>query len=227
MRRLLLACCICAALNGAAAAETRYITDSFTITMRTGASTTHKVIKSLRSGTPVELLSLTEDGYAQVRTEEGTEGFVLSRFLSESPGARQRLAQAEQQLAELQQEPDVLNQRLSKLQEDYDALLTSYNESQQNRTEMQEDLTSLRRLSSDAVNIAEERDQLKQQVLELSQQIEDFRLQTEQLRNASDKKWFISGAGVVLVGILLGLILPRLRSRRRRDSWGSSQIHIP
>jgi SH3 domain protein len=227
LRRFLLACALYALFGGTAAAETRYITDSFTITMRTGASTTHKVIKSLRSGARVELLELTEDGYARVRTGDGTEGYVLSRFLTESPGAREKLEKAEKQLAELQQEPDALNQQLAKLREDYDALVVSYNESQKNRNEMQEDLTSLRRLSSDAVYVAQERDQLKKQVLELSQQIEDFRLQTEQLRNASDKKWFVSGAGVVLVGILLGLILPRLRSRRRRDSWGSSQIHIP
>jgi SH3 domain protein len=42
-----------------------------------------------------------------------------------------------------------------------------------------------------------------------------------ELANQSTQRWFLIGAGVVCGGILIGLILPRLRLRRRKDTWGS------
>ena len=43
--------------------------------------------------------------------------------------------------------------------------------------------------------------------------------ENETLRDRTARDWFMVGAGVVVLGILIGLILPRLRIRRR-SSWG-------
>ena len=36
----------------------------------------------------------------------------------------------------------------------------------------------------------------------------------------TEQNWFMIGAAAIIVGIVLGLILPRLRVRRRRSEWG-------
>ena len=212
----------------AASAATRYVTDDFKITMRSGKSTSHKVVKTLSSGTPVEVLSEDEDaGYTEIRTADGTVGFVLSRFLMNTPSARDRLAEAEAQLRQLQQEPDKLTSQLVALQEEYSALKSTHEEVSQVKQQLEQELAQIRNTAANAVALAEDRDRLRGKVNELTQQLEDLRLRELQLQNHSDKKWFMTGAGVIFVGILLGLILPRLRVRRRRDSWGSGSISIP
>ncbi len=62
-------------LAGNALAETRYVSDSLEITMRSGKSTSHGITRMLRSGTPVEVLETDKKtGYSHVRTRSGKEG---------------------------------------------------------------------------------------------------------------------------------------------------------
>jgi len=60
------------------------VTDSFTITLRTGPSNQNKIIAMLSSGKPVEVLESDGD-WSQVRVLEGKmsgkEGWVFSRYL--------------------------------------------------------------------------------------------------------------------------------------------------
>ncbi len=214
--------------QGVAVAATRYVSDDFKITVRRGESSEHKVIKMLASGTPVEVLSTNEDtGYSQIRTQDGVTGYVLSRYLMETPAARERLAAVEQRLAELQQEPDKLGGQLAALQQRHAALQSEFEQTRQTNEHLELELAQIRRTAADAVSISEERDQLLKQVNTLNRQLEDVKLENQGLRDHSDKKWFISGAGVLAAGIALGLIIPRLRSRRRRDMWGSGSISLP
>ncbi len=92
-------------LTGGAFAETRYVSDKLEITMRSGKSTSHGIVRMLRSGTPVEVLETdNKTGYSHIRTRSGKEGWVLSRFLMNAQAARDRLATAEKKLAELELE---------------------------------------------------------------------------------------------------------------------------
>ena len=78
-------------LSGNAVAETRYVSDTLEITMRSGKGTSFGITRMLRSGTPVEVLNVDKkSGYTQVRTNSGKEGWVLSRFLMKGQAARDR-----------------------------------------------------------------------------------------------------------------------------------------
>ena len=84
------------ALSGQALAESRYVSDTLEITMRSGKGTSFGITRMLRSGTRLEVLDEDKKtGYTKVRTKSGKEGWVLSRFLMKSPAARDRLANAE------------------------------------------------------------------------------------------------------------------------------------
>jgi SH3 domain protein len=41
------------------------------------------------------------------------------------------------------------------------------------------------------------------------------------LEESTSQDWFLIGAGVLLGGIILGLILPRISWRRKTSSWDS------
>jgi len=205
-----------------AGAETRYVTDQFKITLRSGESTGHSILKMLPSGSTVELLSTNPDtGYSQIRAPDGKTGFVLTRQLMDEPSARDRLAQAEKRLHELQDEPGRLSARLASLQEEHQRLTDAYAQLQKVKGDLEQELVSIRRTSANAVRIAEERDQLRQSLATMTREIEEVKQQNLDLSNDSTQGWFLIGAGVLVAGIILGLILPHLRFQRRKNSWGT------
>jgi len=64
-----------------ATAETLYITDKISIDVHSKPFSKGDLVKSLPTGTIVEALS-KEKGYTQIRSQDDTEGWVESKFLS-------------------------------------------------------------------------------------------------------------------------------------------------
>lgn len=203
------------------AQTTRYVSDELEITMRSGKGLEFGIRKMLTSGTRLDVLENDADsGYSKVRTADGTEGWVLTRYLSNTGSARDRLAASEQKLANLELEiaayKDEIDQLSSQNSTTDDQNLTLKETSQRLRKE----LDDLRRTASSAVAIENENRQLKQKLQEMDSQIQTIQIENNSLRDNSAKSWFLVGAGVLFGGLLLGLLIPKLRLRRK-DSWGS------
>ena len=206
----------------AAQAKTLYVTDVFNIMMRSGESASHRILRQLSSGTPLEVISVNnETGYTQVRTSGGASGYVLSRQLMDEPSARDRLAATEERLRSLQEEPDKLAGRLTALQDKYQTLQGEHSRLQRVNTELEQELEGIRRTAADAVRISNERNELRKTLNALTRQVEDLKQKNRDLSHKTAQNWFLIGGGVVVLGIILGLILPHLRFRRRKNSWGS------
>lgn len=219
-RLVVLLLCLCTA--GQALAETRYVTDKSQIMMRRGESTKHKIVRALPSGQAVEELQINKaTGYSRIRTEDGATGFVLTRQLQDEPVARDRIAAMEARLAELQQAPDQLAAKLSELQSAHDVLTADHEELEREKERLEQELAAIKHASANVVRITEERSELRKRVADLTRQAADLKQENRDLKSQTNQRWFLIGAGVVAGGILIGLILPHLRFRRRKSSWGS------
>jgi SH3 domain protein len=208
-------------LLGVARAETQYVTDQFRITMRSGESTGHKIVRMLPSGTGVEVLSRNATtGYTKVRVG-GEEGYVLTRQLMDEPSARTRVAALQQRLKQLQAAPDNLRIQLETLQAEARKLQQENAGLLQAKQQLEQELAAIRRTAADAVRINNERNDLRKTVAALTREREDLKQENRDLSNQSAQRWFLIGAGVIILGIVLGLILPHLRFQRRKSSWGS------
>jgi len=191
-----------------AQAETRYIVDQAKLPMRSGQSTGHSIVRMLPSGTAVEVLGQSSTGYTHIRTRSGKDGWILSRYLMKEPAARTRLASAEKELSNLlalKQKNKSLEQERYQLRED--------------NKKLQAELTRIRETSANAVAIADENKSLKAKAAQAEQTLEALRQETSDIRSGAQQRWFMLGGGAILFGILLGLILPRLKVRRK-DRWG-------
>ncbi len=208
---------ICGGLH----AESRYVTDQFKITMRSGASTSHKILHMLPSGSKVDVVrSDAGSGYTQVRVS-GELGYVLSRHLMKNPSARAQLAGMQARLRELQEAPGQLSSKLTALQREHDALQTAHAELREIKQQLERELEGIRRTSADAVRINNERNELRKNVASMTRERENLKQENRDLANQSTQQWFLIGAGVIILGIIIGLILPHLRFQRRKSSWGS------
>ncbi|MGD1982686.1 MAG: TIGR04211 family SH3 domain-containing protein [Chromatiaceae bacterium] len=203
-------------------ADIAYVTDEFRITLRSGESATHRILRMLPTGQRLEVLSRNaETGYTRVRTPGGQEGFVLSRQLVNQPVARDRLAAAEAEVAALKAAPGELRSRLASLTEEHRKLQQDHATLQSAKTQVDQEFAALQRTASNSVRIANERNDLRAQVTSLTREVEDIKQLNRELENKTAQNWFLIGAGVVVGGIILGLILPHLRVRRRKSDWGS------
>ena len=206
------------------AADYRYVTDQFKIMVRTGESASHKIKRTISSGTRLELVSSNrETGYSKVRLPSGIEGFVLTRQLLKEPVAREKLAAANERLKELQAAPDQLTAKLSSLQEEHATLVKNHETLEQVKKNLEQELSGIKRTASNAIRVTNERNELRQQVTNLTRELEDLKQENRELSNDTAQNWFIIGAGVIIAGIVIGLILPHLRvqSRRSKSSWDS------
>jgi len=203
-------------------AESAYVTDQFKITVRTGESAQHRIVSMLKTGTRLQVLSRNKaTGYTKVRMPNGKEGFVLTRQLLNEPVARDQLADLQAEVDALKAAPGELQQRLSDLTRQHNELQSAHKELTDIKKDIEQELSALKRTSANAVRISNERNELRKQVAELTRSNEELKQEKRELENRSAQRWFMIGGGVVVGGILIGLILPHLRIRRRKDSWGS------
>ena len=208
------------ALVSQAQDSARWVTDEFEVTMRTGQSTRQSIVRMLASGARVELLgSDPESGYSRVRTRNGTEGWVLSRYLVRSPPARVTLPDTMARLEKADTRRREIEQQLATLKQERDQLQRELASTQQSGDGLQRELSEIRELSANAIELDGQNQRLRKRLLEQEQAIGELQGNNQRLASRSNREWFVVGAGVLIVGMLVGLILPRIRWRRK-SSWG-------
>jgi SH3 domain protein len=193
-----------------ALAAPRYVIDELQITMRSGRSNQHSILKLLKSGDKVELLEEVEENnrtYAHVRFGN-LDGWVHAQYLSAEPIARDRLANAEQRLQKVRAENTQLKTQLSEL-----------NEVRDEASQLKKELEQLRVAAADPIRTQRQNEQLRSELTTLKHEHELLKNEYEQVTGNEQRDWFIAGAGVVIVSIIFGILLTKIRLRKR-SSWG-------
>jgi len=187
--------------------------------MRSGKGNRQSIVRQLKSGTRLELLETDSDeGYTRVRTRSGAEGWVLSRYLVRTPTARLQVPELEQKLRESQTSLSRISNELKQLKISRSSLESEIGELQSSNSSQASQLERITRLSSDTIKVDQQNIQLKQRLAENEQQIGKLEVENRQLASRANREWFLIGGAVLIAGLLLGLILPRIRWRKK-SSW--------
>lgn len=198
--------------------ETYYVSDQLTITLRTGESTQKKIIRTLKSGTKLEVTETHEDtGYSYAKTEEGTEGWVLTRFLVKNPVASHRLKDALITIKKLQTETKELKSKFKQVSGEHNQLDKSTTKLKKQNSKLAHELEQVRNISASAIAIDEENKNLKTDMIRLETEIQALEQQTAVLKDRSARDWFITGTGVTVLGLLIGLLIPKIRLEKKRN----------
>jgi len=215
LRRVLCLSLVFLALLGALAlpalAEQGYVTDRLHVTLRGGPGAEYKIFKSLPSATLVEILEPGER-YLKVRLEDGVEGYVLKQYVSsdipqvlvarelrrERNSLRERLQAQETRNRARQAELAAASGRLERC------------EGELRRTT--EQFRVLRAGSEHVSELMAERDHLRKEHHDLQEQVAVLKKDNARLLRSDIFRWFLTGAGVLWLGWLLGR-RPSKRSR--------------
>lgn len=202
------------------AQTTRYVSDELEITMRNGQGLEFGIRKMLKSGTELTVLENDPSGYSKVRTNEGVEGWVLSRYLTNNPSARDQLAAKEQRIANLELEITGLKEEIVQLSSQTSEADDQNMSLKETAQRLSKELDDLRRTASNAVALENENRQLKERLQQIDHEIQSIVIENNTLKDNDAKNWFLIGAAVLFGGMLIGLILPSLRVRKK-SSWGN------
>ena len=214
-------------LATALSARTMYATDTFEIVVRSESKIAGRnIIKVLPSGAPIEVRDM-DDAWATVRLEDGRTGYVEKRHLIdrepykvtaerlqlEVGQQRERLATLTQQLATLRDE----HQRLQKTSSVSEAQLQDVS---QKYEQLRQDATT-----TEFLETREKYADLQRAHAEAQQRLAALNDAYTSLKSSTRLTWFLCGAGVILLGWLLGMTSERWRGRRRRQVGYS--YHLP
>jgi SH3 domain protein len=218
--RLRWAGCVFLAFELLAQAQTRYVTDRTIVELRRGPSTEYLILRNLEAGERVEVLEVNEEqGYSRVRVaDQGTEGWILTRFLMGEPIARERLAVAERNLATARERVGTLEAENRELARDLATVRTELEQAQANHGTASRELADIRTAAANVVDIRDQNTRLQQRLVQRDQEVERLTADNTRLAGRNSQNWFVVGAGVLLAGIVVGLVAPTLR-RKKRSDW--------
>jgi len=198
---------LCLAAAPAEAQTVRWVTDKLQVTVRTGPSTENKIIHVADSGDQLTVLAPEEDGWIKVGTPDGQEGWMMVRYLQNEPTAAIKLDKLDpqnqtllQQLEDQTKTNQELKANLARLESENLKLENAY--------------TKLKKEAAGFMTLKKEHQDLLEDYQRQGEQINNLAAELESLRFGGNLKWFMAGAGVLVLGWLMGLAMGR---RRRRN----------
>jgi len=204
-------------LASTAYAEPAWVSDQFEITLRSGPSTNNAIQLMVDSGTRLEVLERDdESGYTRVMTQGGTEGWVLTRYLMNEASAREQLQALTSQLTNANTRGSSLDSQLDAIKGEYDAAGSQITTLERDKAALEEELAEIKRTAANVLAIRDQNTTLMDELAAAQIRADTLEQENRVLTSQTTRYWFVTGAIVLVVGLILGLWLPRINWRRRR-----------
>ena len=196
--------------TGAIGAES-YVTDRVDIQFRSGPGINYRLIGTLTSGTPVELKK-EQSGWCLVMPKEGPfagkEGWVHKRHITSSPPSNKDLVQLTEEnktlkttIAQYENEVASLKQTIASLEKALEESKTQY--------------AKLQTEAADFLSLKQTHDSLQKNIASLKEERDRLQEESRKAKNSEQIRWFLTGAGVLFCGWIIGIITGR--SQRRKN----------
>ena len=192
------------------------MSDQIEVTLRTGPSTSNAITRMLPSGTQIEVVRRDEQtGYSLIRTSAGTEGWVLTRYLMDEPPARQQLERLTGQLTTAATEGSSLTSQLAAIKGQYDEATATIASLERDKHALQTELSQIKETAANTIAIDRQNKELREQLTDAEIKVSILEQENETLSGQTTRNWFLAGALVLFVGVIMGLWLPRIRWQKR------------
>ena len=215
---LFLSCILLRAAYG----ETHYVTDILILNLREGPGIDHKVIRTLKSNMPVEILE-ESDLYLKVRTKEDEIGWVEKQYITTEAPKTILIEKMKKDLSELTEKNSKLETNLTSLRRDLHSTRLRVKELEEEigtgKNELTRKDSELKRIADkDTAIFAQKQGATKQkhddikykdENTELKQKLKAVEKENRQLRIKQMIWWFVAGGAVFLIGLITGRILSR------------------
>lgn len=194
-----------------ARADSKYVSEDFEITMRTGPGSDRKIISLIPSGRAVNIVTAGEE-WTEVSYKD-KQGWVLSRYLTDKLPTALVLERLQQRHNTLVEQKKELDQKVAELDSENARL-------RQELGQTRDDLGQLNQahetLKSESTEFLELKTRYDKAVKEMNAAIAKAdRIESDYIRLSSSdlNKGMLYGGGLVFVGFIIGFILKRPKRR--------------
>lgn len=179
------------------AEPTQYVTDELTTYVYAGPDASrYRISGSVSAGEAVTVLE-SQGQYSRIMDQTGKKNWILTKQLVEQPSIKTQV-------------PDLQN-RVKTLTDE----LNDINSTWDNKTaDMQ---TSIAQSGAVIQDLQRENEQLKSQLDAANKKLNDVSVQVDDKQREIILQWFMYGGGVAGAGLLIGLILPHIIPKRRKN----------
>lgn len=200
-------------------AENVYISDRVFVPMRKGGGKKFGIVhKGLPSGTRVTLIERDGD-WTKVRTAGGTTGWIPSQYASRKIPPAILLATANKKLEQLQQQNQKLTTQLGEQEKILKTTQTELSSTNRQSDAVSNELSALKAVSSSAVETRNRLQSITQKLQLLQTENDVLRSENESLQKSERSTFFMYGMLAVIMGVIITLIVPRLKFKRRNSQW--------
>ncbi len=213
-------------LAATASARTMYTTDTFEIVVRSEKQIAGRnIIKVLPSGVPLEVRDM-DDTWATVRLEDGRTGYVEKKYLIDREPYKTTAERLQGEVGQQRERLATLTQQLATLRDEHQRLQQAHGMSEAQLQDLGQKYEQLRQDATTAqyLEITTKYTDLQRAHAEAQQQLAVVSEAYTSLKSSTRIGWFLSGAGVILMGWILGMASERWRGRRRRSAGSSYQL---
>jgi len=212
-------------------AQTGFVSDMLLLTFRQGPGNTYTVKKTLTSNTPVVILD-ERNGFYNVELASKETGWVDKKFIIftlPKPVIINQLKQENKNLADkiknMQSSTENLQGKLSSINQDYSQVKLKLEESlkiavnEKNKTanllsESQKKYSTLTQQSKNIQGVIKENKILKKENQTLSDELGIITKKNKTLFKTGMIKWFLTGAGVLFLGWIIGKSVSSKRQKK-------------
>ncbi|MBT8100364.1 MAG: TIGR04211 family SH3 domain-containing protein, partial [Gammaproteobacteria bacterium] len=148
-------------------------------------------------------------------TAAGTEGWVLTRYLMSEPSAREQLRRLSSQLTNAAEEGSTLAAQLAGVRQEYNTATNRIAQLEREKRQVEQELAEIKRTAANVLSIDKQNTELRDELAAAEIQVATLEQQNRELSGQTTRYWFMTGAAVLVVGIIVGIWLPRIRWQRR------------
>ncbi len=199
-------------------AEEAFVTDTLQITFRTGPSLENKIISVLASGQAVEVLG-TEGDWTHVQLlkdgEPINEGWVMSRYLITRQPWEMQARACYKESREYEEKAADLEKELGEAVRRGQQLDVALKDTTAALEDLKKEHESLKKGAADYLGLKSAYTATQSQLDTAQQAVGELTEKYEDLRTSEDRRWFGTGAGILLLGLVFGMVLGRQQRKRR------------
>lgn len=208
--------------NSQSTGSTGYITDSFFVPIRRGPGNGFRIIKhNVTTGTRLEFLAddNPDDPWSKVRLSNGMEGFIRSQYISAEPIARTQLKRLTESVNQLTADRKALAEENQALKGQQTELQSNLSNAENKGATASQELERIRRVSAEALQLYDRHQALLERVEVMKTEMEVLKAKNSRLLRQEKERWVLLGAGLVLVGVILTILIQNRPRRKKYSEW--------
>lgn len=199
-------------------AETKYVIDEHYFPARSGKGNEFRIVKSLKSGTAVEVTQKDKD-WVRIQISPDIEGWIEDRFLISTPSAKEQLDKLQSMLKRMKESGSSQQSRLIEMEQKIESLTSEKQTLTRTSAALDQELKKIKELSKNAIRLDRTNNELIQKNQQLEVDLEQMTVERDKLKNDSRNTGLKLGALILIAGVILGMVAPMLRPSKRDTGW--------